>query len=317
MTKPKVIAVVGPTASGKTSLGIFLAQHIGSGPTKLRRGAGEVISADSRQVYRGLDLGTGKVTKDEMAGVPHYLLDVCSPKNVFSASDFVEAGERAIEKILGAGHVPIVVGGTGLYADCLLGRMFIPNVPPDEELRLRLEQFPIERLFEMLQKKDPRRAATIEPKHKRRIIRALEIAEALGENPLPNPEQKYDVLWLGIDLPEAKLHKNISVRLDQRLADGMVDEGRRLHAKGLAYKRMQELGLEYGAIARLLKKEVTPQVMQGELERDIRHYAKRQMRWFRRNEHIHWIKNKTEALRLAKAFVAAKPLPRSQAEKIA
>lgn len=290
--KQKVIAIVGPTASGKSSLGIYLAQKLG----------GEVISADSRQVYRGLDIGTGKVTKKEMQGVTHHLLDVARPARQFSADDFVRRAGKAMQRI----KLPIVVGGTGLYVDLLLGRMSYPHVPPNPALRERLERHNTDKLFAMLRRKDPRRAATIEPGHKRRLIRALEIAEAIGASPLQNPRPAYDALWLGLN--PTNLPARIRARLRARVAAGMVAEAKRLHnppaGGGLSYARMDALGLEYRYLARLLQGKITKQQFEVELERAINQYAKRQRRWFKRNDEIHWVGSKSEALRLAKAHLS-------------
>ena len=294
MHRPKVIAVVGPTSSGKTALGIYLAK-------KLR---GEVISADSRQVYKGLNLGTGKVTKKEMAGIPHHLLDVASPTRQFSASDFVKLSEKAIKKITSNKHIPIIVGGTGFYTDTLLGRMVIPAVPPNEHLREQLEKKTIKQLFSLLQKLDPRRAASIEPDHKRRLIRAIEIAKAVGSSPVPDPVPHYEVLWIGIKTDPRVLSKRISLRLRARIRQGMIAEAKKLHSQGLTYKRMEALGLEYRSLARFLKSEVTKNEMVIELDRAIGNYAKRQLRWFKRNQEIRWVTNKTQAYWLAKAFVS-------------
>ena len=289
----KVIAIVGPTASGKTALSIFLAKKL----------QGEIISADSRQVYKGLNIGTGKVTKLEMASIPHHALDVVSPKKQFDASDFVQKGEQAITMIYHSEHTPIVVGGTGFYIDTLLGRMTLPEVAPDEKLRTQLEKRNVTQLFLMLQKLDPRRAKTIEPQHKRRLIRAIEIAKALGQSPLPQSQKKYEVLWLGMSLAPAQLQKNIHTRLHARLRQGMIAEAKRLHQGGLTYKRMEALGLEYRYLALLLQKKITRAQFEKELESAINKYAKRQIRWFKRNPEIKWVKNKTDALRLAKEFL--------------
>lgn len=302
--KSRIIAIVGPTSSGKTALGIYLGTKLG----------GEVISADSRQVYKGLNIGTGKVTKKEMAGIPHHLLDVASPKKVFSAGDFKKLGERAIASIYRSKKIPIVVGGTGLYADVLLGRMALPEVPPNPKLRRSLNKQAIAFLFRKLQQIDPERAATIEPTHKRRLIRAIEIAEALGKSPAKNDAMHaagsaYDVLWLGLNPPQNILHKKIILRLHARLKQGMIAEAKKLHAGGLSYKRMEALGLEYRAMAQHLRKESRrkvgiPTVFDASgLERQIIHYAKRQLRWFKRNPNIVWVKNKTEALKLSKEFL--------------
>lgn len=309
MLKPKVIAIVGPTSSGKSSLGIYLAKKLG----------GEVISADSRQVYRGLDIGTGKVTRKEMMNIPHHLINVVSPKKQFTADDFVKQASKIIHTSIYRSMLPIVVGGTGFYVDTLLGRMSFPSVPPNPALRARLEKKSVEMLYAMLKKADPARAKTIEPKHQRRLIRALEIAEersrsAQSEGRLTpsGPErpsehtsaERFDILWLGINPTPDTLKKNIHKRLLARMKQGMIAEATKLHKGGLSYKRMEELGLEYRYLARLLQNKLTKQEFLEQLEREINKYAKRQARWFKRNKDICWIKNKTEALRLAKAFIS-------------
>jgi len=295
MQKPPLIAVVGPTASGKSALGVYLAQKIN----------GEIISADSRQVYTGLDIGTGKITKKEMSGIPHHLLDVASPKKIFTVSDFVIQGKKAIAGMYTKQKIPIVVGGTGLYVDALLGRFVIPEVPPNPPLRSRLEKKSIGTLYTLLKQKDPRRAKTIESHNKRRIIRALEIAATLGKNPLPQKDPNYRVLWIGIEIPEKTLRKRIHERLLTRIKEGMIMEGKKLHERGLSYKRMQELGLEYQFLALLLQGKITRQNFIENLERAIVRYTKSQMRWFTRNSDIVWVKNKSEALTYAKKFLAS------------
>jgi len=299
--KPKIIAIVGPTASGKTSLSIFLAKKLG----------GEVISADSRQVYRRLDLGTGKVTTEEMAGVPHHLLNVISPKKQFTVDDFVRLATKAYSNVLQNNSIAILVGGTGLYIDTFLGRMSYAEVPPNPTLRAKLEKKTTAQLFAQLQKLDPRRAANIEKENPRRLIRAIEIAKAIGKSPLPTPEPAYDVLWLGINPPQKTLHKNIHTRLLDRITQGMVAEAQKLHAEGLSYKRMDALGLEYRFLSQLLQNKVPKEDFIVGLERAIQHYAKRQIRWFKRNPQIHWVsgapvsrEGKAEAYRLAKDFLS-------------
>ena len=201
-------------------------------------------------------------------------------------------------------HTPIIVGGTGYYVDALLGRITLPEVKPNSKLRTQLEKKSVEELFSQLKKIDPRRAHTIEPTHKRRLIRAIEIAKALGKNPVPTPQKKYQVLWLGLCPPLEKLQKNISTRLTNRMRMGMVAEAKRLHAKGLSYRRMEELGLEYRYLSLLQQKKIDRAQFHAELERAIQHYAKRQIRWFRRNSDVHWISGKQEALQLTKRFLS-------------
>ena len=294
----KIIAVVGPTASGKSALGTYLAQKLN----------GEIISADSRQVYKGLDIGTGKVTKKEMAGIPHHLLSVASPKKQFTVDGFVKQAEKALYVILQKARIAIVVGGTGLYVDMLLGRMAYPNVPPNLKLREQLEQQTTKQLFAQLKKLDPRRAANIEPNHKRRLIRAIEIAKAIGQSPdtrtTSTTNNKYNTLWLGLNPEYKKLKQNIRMRLFARIRTGMVAEAKRLHKQGLSYKRMAELGLEYRYLSLLLQNKITKQEFETQLERSIWQYAKRQMRWFKGNKDIRWVSGKSQALRLSKQFLS-------------
>lgn len=294
MPEPKLIAVVGPTASGKTSLGIYLAQKLN----------GEIISADSRQVYRGLDIGTGKATKREMAGIRHHLLDVASPKRQFTVDNFVKQAQRAYSRIAREGKAAIAVGGTGLYVDMLAGRMSYPAVPPNEALRARLAANTPAQLFLMLQKLDPARAATIDPHNPRRLVRAIEIAHAIGASPAPVSAPAYDVLWLGLNPAPHKLASNIRKRLASRMKAGMLAEARQLHRQGLSYKRMEELGLEYRYLARLMQGKLAREEFMAELEHAIQGYAKRQNTWFKRNKDIRWVSSKAEALRLAKAFLS-------------
>jgi len=278
--KQKIIVIIGPTASGKSSLAVDLARKLN----------GEVISADSRQVYKGLNIGTGKITKREMKGVPHHLLDVVDPKKNFTAQDFVKCGRNAVQDVASRGKLPIVAGGTGFYIDALLGRITLPNVPPDINLRARLDKKTALELFTLLKRKDPERAKNIDPHNKRRLIRALEIISALGTVP-PHAKDRplYDVVWIGISHQEkAILEKKIRIRLMARIKQGLIAEGRRLHARGLSYKRMESFGLEYRALARLLQERVPRKEFEEDLFRDIRRYAKRQMTYWRRNKNIRW-----------------------------
>ncbi len=295
---PKIIVIVGPTASGKSSLGVELALRYG----------GEVISADSRQVYTGLDIGTGKVTIEEMKGVRHHMLDVADPAltghEAFSADDFVRLGRVAIADIFARDKLPIIVGGTGYYVDALLGHIALPQVPPNEALRDELEDKSVEELFLQLQTQDPARAATIEPHHKRRLIRALEIAEALGSSPSKVPDEAtYDILWLGRDVEIETLKQNIHARLVERMQLGMQGEARRLYHEGLALERMRELGLEYRTLADMIEHGLSEEEAIEILDREIRRYAKRQMRWFKRNKEINWVTTEEEAVEVVKTFL--------------
>ena len=295
----KIIAIVGPTSSGKTALGIKLAKNI-PGSKKLR---GEIISADSRQIYRGLDIGTGKVTKREMAGVPHHLLSMVSPKKSFSAGAFAKRAQIEIGKIAARGHVPLVVGGTGFYADALLGNP-LPAVPPHPKLRNALSKKSAAQLFALLKKMDPRRADTIDSHNPPRLIRAIEICKALGTvPPIKNSTHGFAVLWLGIEVPQRMLVRKIHDRLLARMRRGMLAEAKQLHAQGLSYKRMEALGLEYRYQAQYLQNKISKGEMLEQLERAIGNYAKQQMRYLRRNKEIIWVKSEREALAAVTNFL--------------
>jgi len=294
--KPLIVAVVGPTASGKTSIGVDLARRFG----------GEVVSADSRQVYRGMDIGSGKATRREMRGIPHHMLDVASPKRTFSVARFKSKGEKIIKRILQNGKLPIVVGGTGFYVDALLHGAAIPSVKPDAALRRRLEHRTTDDLFSELRRRDPRRARTIDRHNRRRLVRALEIVISTGR-PVPEPaaatsaQSPYRVLMIGIAREPDDLKRRIAKRLHERLRRGMIAEVKRLHDKdGISWKRLDGFGLEYRYVSRYLRGFVTRDEMAKSLEHEIWLYAKRQMTWFRRNSDIHWVSSVTQAASLVK-----------------
>lgn len=293
---PKLIAVVGPTASGKTALAVEIARAVG----------GEVVSCDSRQVCRGLDLGTGKVTRAEARGVPHHLIDVAGPRRPFSVARYERLALRAIRGIAARGKVPILCGGTGQYADAVAYGNTFPAVPQNPALRQTLAGLSADQLAARLDALDPERAAAIDRKNRHRLERAIEIATAIGSVPaLPAREARFDVLWIGVAPEKDELHRRIGARLDARLRRGMVAEAKRLRAAGLPWSRFEALGLEYRWLGRFLRGEVSKPVMHESLFVDIRHYAKRQMTWFRRNKSILWHhpSKAAEAVARAKAFV--------------
>ena len=296
--RQKIVVIVGPTASGKSNLGIFLARKFG----------GEIISADSRQVYRGMDIGTGKITRKEHRSVKHYLLDVANPKNPpaggFTVSDF----QKAINDVRRRYKVPFVVGGTGFYIDTLVKDSSLPEVPPDKKLRAKLAKQSAERLFSDLLALDPRRAKTIDPKNKIRLIRALEIIKTTGK-PVPALKEspKYKILYIGIKPSKSTLENRIKLRLEKRLRAGMIKEVKNLLKSGVSRKRLHDFGLEYHWVGDYLNNKITRQEMEAGLLRDIIKYSKRQMTWFKRNKKIHWIKNQKEAEKLVKKFIS--PLP--------
>lgn len=278
--RPKVVVIVGPTASGKTSLSIQIAKEFN----------GEIVSADSRQVYKGLDIGSGKVTEEEMDGVPHHLLDVADPNDVYTVANYIEDGRKAIADILERGKLPIVVGGTFFYTDALLGRISTPKVPPNPALRARLEKLDTELLFKKLKDVDSRRAQTVDSQNRVRLIRALEVIDALGIVPEQTSEELYDVLTIGISVEKTILHKNIHNRLVSRLDDGMIEEVEVLQQEGLSWDRLEALGLEYRYIAQFLQEKIPKGEMFGLIESESRKFAKRQMTWLKRDKSIRWFK---------------------------
>jgi len=283
MPKPKIIVILGPTATGKSDLAVFIAQKIG----------GEVISADSRQVYSGLDLGTGKITKKEMQKIPHFLLDVANAKNRFTVAEFKELADQKITEIISRNKVPIICGGTGFYIDSVINNVTFPEVPPNEKLRASLNKKTASQLFEMLKKLDKSRAKNIDAKNKVRLIRAIEIAKALGKVPKladskNKKDQKYEFIKIGLTMPNDVLKERIEKRLNNRIKAGMLREIRNLHKNGLSWKRMEELGLEYRYTALYLQKKLTKKEYLEKLNSEINKFAKRQMAWFKRDKEIIW-----------------------------
>lgn len=293
--KQKLIVILGPTATGKSDLAVHLAKKFN----------GEIISADSRQVYKKLNIGTGKITKKEMRGIPHYLLDVANPKKQFSVVEYQKLGEKALADIIKRGKLPIICGGTGLYIDALIYDSPFPEVHPNAALRTKLEKFSTEALFAKLKKLDPRRAKNIDRHNRRRLVRALEIVLTTGKKvpQIQNKKSQYSVLKIGIAFPSEILRVRIEKRLLVRRKQGMVHEVKNLHAKGLSWKRMEELGLEYRYLSRYLRGILTKKEMVQKLNTEIWHYAKRQMTWFKRDRDIRWISNPNEAKRITRAFL--------------
>lgn len=294
MTSGKLIVILGQTASGKTDLSIKLAKKFG----------GEIVSADSRQVYKGLDIGSGKVTKEEMAGIPHHLLSVANPKQKFTVSQYQKLALKAIKQIQAKGKIPFLVGGTGFYIQSIVDGLVIPEVKPNWKLRKKLEQKNTEQLFSILKKLDPARAANIDSKNPRRLVRAIEIIKAT-KKPIPSlrrPTSEFDVLQIGIKKSPDQLKKLIQKRLQKRIK-GIIAEVKKLNKNGLSWKRLEEFGLEYRSTAQYIQKKITHQQLLETLQKEIQHYAKRQTTWFKRDMRINWIKNQKEAEKLVKQFL--------------
>lgn len=306
MSIKKLVVIAGPTASGKTELSIKLAKKFN----------GEVVSADSRQVYKGMDIGTGKITKKEMKGIPHYLLDVASPKKRFTVLEYQKLTLEAINKIQKKDKIPFLVGGTGFYIQAIVEGIAIPKVRPDWKLRAKLQKRSALELFKMLKKLDPRRAKRIEKKNKRRLLRALEIVIKTGK-PVPRLKKKppqFEVLMLGIKKNPRELKELIRKRLLKRIKQGMIAEVKKLRKSGLSWKRLEEFGLEYKYIAQYFQKKINYEEMVEKIQKESEKFAKRQMTWFKKDpapeqaryragKRINWIKNYKEAEKLVKNFL--------------
>jgi len=293
MKTNKLIVILGPTASGKSRLGVKLAKKYN----------GEIISADSRQVYKGMDIGTAKITKREMENIPHHLLDVADPKRNFNVARYQKLAFRKIKEIQKRGKLPFLVGGSPFYLYSIIEGWILPKLKPDMRLRKELEKKSLEQLLEILKKRDPRREKSIDRKNKRRIIRAIEITEKLGEVPKLKKRKKFKSLILGIIREKEEIRRRIKKRLKERLKKGMIKEVERLRKSGLSWRRLEKFGLEYRYVALFLQKKINRQEMIEKIEKASEKLAKEQMRWFKRDKNIIWIKNLTEAEKKIKKFI--------------
>ncbi|MFA5827643.1 MAG: tRNA (adenosine(37)-N6)-dimethylallyltransferase MiaA [Candidatus Paceibacterota bacterium] len=330
-TKQKIIVILGQTATGKSDFAVEMARKV----------LGEIISADSRQVYKGMDLGTGKITPDTKnslnfstgqakkknvfthKGIPHYLLDVASPSRVFTVNDFQKLANKKIEEIIKRGKIPIICGGTGFYIDAVVNGTVFPNVLPNKKLREKLSKKTASQLFKMLKKLDKNRAKNIDAKNNVRLIRAIEIAKALGKVPELKTKSetnsamaenvsspKFEVLKIGLTLPSEILKERIKTRLLSRIKKGMIKEIENLHKNGVSWKRMNTLGLEYRYVALYLQglsrqakaDKLSKEEMLEKLNTEIWHFAKRQKTWFKRDKNTIWIdpRKKSEKLKAQK-----------------
>src|SRR6266581_4827792 len=279
----QLIVVPGPTASGKSALGIALAQRF----------HGEIVSADSRQVYRGLDIGTAKVTAEERALVPHHLLDVADVQEIYTVSQFQQQAIAAINDIAARGHQPFLVGGSPHYIQAVVDNLDIPHIEPQLELRAQLEKRPLPELLAQLEELDPQSASTIDRNNPRRVIRALEVCLISGK---PFSQQRkmaeplYQSLLLGMQWPREVLYQKIDARLDERMQQGMVQGVQRLLDEGVSHERLEALGLEYRYITRLLRGEFkNEEEMVQRLKYAIHDFTRRQLTWFRKDKRILWV----------------------------
>ncbi len=315
MTRPKVIVICGQTSTGKSDFAVTLALCLNknkSTPSALKGisplAGGEIISADSRQVYIGLDIGSGKVLKDKSKpgldktnrvwtykNIPHHMLDVANPKKVFTVSQYKKLADKKIKEIIKRGNIPIICGGTGFYIDAIINDTVFPKVAPNTKLRKELENKTTTELFNILKKLDPNRAQNIDANNPVRLIRAIEIASAIGAVPIARQDlvTKYNVLKIGLSLPDELLKERIYKRIIKRIKIGMIDEVQALHnppaGGGLSWARMGDLGLEYRYISQYLQGNINKTDMIDKLNKETWQYAKRQKTWFKRDKNTIWI----------------------------
>ena len=275
----KLVVIAGTNASGKSGLGIELAKKYGA----------EIVSADSRQVYEGLDIGSGKVTKDEMQGIRHHLLDVVKPNEFFSMLDFQERAYAAIDDILLRNVRPFMVGGTGLYVNSVVDGYNIRHQDPDLKLRNQLCRKSNQELISIIREHDPKALEKLDLNNNQRLERAAERALA-GDTEERINAPKYETLVLGVTWPREMLYERIRIRLDKRLEEGMIDEVRNLRNNGASDEFLYKLGLEYRYILMYLRNEFESfDAFYNKLFMEIRHLAKEQMTWFRKRKDIRWI----------------------------
>ncbi|SCX02128.1 tRNA dimethylallyltransferase [Lachnospiraceae bacterium YSD2013] len=291
----KLLVITGTNASGKSGLGIELARKYGA----------EVVSADSRQVFTGLDLGSGKVTPEEMKGVRHHLLDVAEPNDFFSLSDYQRLAYEAIDDILSRQKKAFLVGGTGLYVNSVVDGYNLSESAPDPEIRKQVEEKTLDELIEMLKEHNPAALERVDLKNKRRVERAVE--KALAGDKEENPsEKRYETFVIGVTWPREVLYERIHERLDRRLDQGMIDEVVKLREAGATDEFLYKLGLEYRYILMYLRGEFASfDDFYETLFKEIRHLAKEQMTWFRKRKDIHWIDMTGDPVAEASRYIEA------------
>lgn len=288
MTKPKVIVICGPTASGKTALSIELAKKIN----------GEIVSCDSMQIYKDMDIGTAKPTIEEMQGIKHYMLDFVSPDERYSVADYKKQAKQAIREIIEKGKVPIVVGGTGLYVDSLIYEIEYQNIEFDEKYRKQLEERSekegLEVLYNEAKKIDPEAITKISPNDKKRILRILEIYNATGKNKTEQEKEsrknevEFDYKVYAISWDREKLYDRINQRVDIMIDQGLIEEVQKIYSKYNKFPTAMQ-GLGYKEVLEYLEGKCNKQEMIDKIKQETRRYAKRQLTWFRKNKQTIWL----------------------------
>lgn len=288
MTKPKVIVICGPTASGKTALSIELAKKIN----------GEIVSCDSMQIYKDMDIGTAKPTIEEMQGIKHYMLDFVSPDERYSVADYKKQAKQAIREIIEKGKVPIVVGGTGLYVDSLIYEIEYQDIEFDEKYRKQLEERSekegLEVLYNEAKKIDPEAIIKISPNDKKRILRILEIYNATGKNKTEQEKEsrknevEFDYKVYAISWDREKLYDRINQRVDIMIDQGLIEEVQKIYSKYNKFPTAMQ-GLGYKEVLEYLEGKCNKQEMIDKIKQETRRYAKRQLTWFRKNKQTIWL----------------------------
>lgn len=297
MSLPKVLAIVGPTSSGKTALSLELAQQFN----------GEIINADARQFYRGFDIGTGK--PDLKQAIPHHLFDVLDPAESWSVTEWKKEAEKLIQEIAARGHLPIIVGGTGLYIQSLIDNMEPPAVTPQSELREEISKKSLSELQAWLEEVDPKSALFIDMQNPRRIQRALEVAITTGQSFVDQQskgEKSVDALQIGIDWPRPLLNERIDAAIDRMLKDGWMEETKRLVEQGIPEDAPAFSSIGYRDILDFLKNKITQSEMVHRIKNATHQYAKRQMTWFKRDPRIKWLSDQSRAKNLVEAWIKAR-----------
>ncbi len=299
----QVIVIAGPTASGKTGLSVEVAKQLNT----------EIVSADSMQIYRGMNVGTAKVTEDEKKGVPHHMIDVVSPQENYNVSRYVSEAKECVDAILQKGKIPIIAGGTGLYINSLVYGYDLAPIPSDdavrEEITALYEEKGGEYLLEELQKIDPKTAARLHPNNARRLIRALEVYRLSGmtiseqEERTKNAPKPYDVRFFVLDTDREKLYERINLRVDIMLANGLEEEVKQLLLSGIpkTCTAMQAIG--YKEMVEYLDGYLTFSEAVEKIKQESRRYAKRQLTWFRRNEGAIWLEASQSKQELAEIVI--------------
>jgi tRNA dimethylallyltransferase len=291
----KLIVIIGPTASGKSDLAVKLA----------RRFNGEIVSADSRQIYQEMDIGTAKPTKRQMSGVSHHLIDVVKPNQEFTLVQYKKLAVKIIKNIQERGRLPFLVGGTGLYIQAIVDNLQIPQVKPNKKIRNKLEKLTNQQLFNQLKKLDPLSAEVIDQQNKRRLIRALEVC-LVTKKPFSKQREKgqplFEIRQIGLKIDKEALNKKIDQRVEKMIQTGLVEEVKKLSEK--YHSQLPAMsGIGYQEIGQYLQSRINLEQAKELIKEHTRQYTRRQMTWFKRDKRIYWVENYPAALKIISDFL--------------